>query len=38
MIDIMNRTDRAYVAEAAGADAAVQASVLRGCEEERIRR
>lgn len=40
MIDIMNRMDGAYVAEAAaaGADAAFQASVLRGCEEERVRR
>ena len=40
MIDIMNRMDGAYVAEAAaaGADAAFQAAVLRGCEEERVRR
>ena len=40
MIDIMNRMDGAYVAEAAaaGADAAFQAAVLRGCEEGRVRR
>ena len=40
MIDIMNRMDGAYVAEAAaaGADAAFQEEVLRWCEEERVRR
>ena len=40
MINIMNRMDGAYVAEAAaaGADAAFQEEVLRWCEEERVRR
>ena len=40
MIDIMNRMDGAYIAEAAaaGADAAFQEEVLRWCEEERVRR